>query len=76
MGLKLNAISINFPDKCWSVIKVIDRYKRPRHVAERKSRRKFQSLILNHFKEKLSLAVVPYPDATLNHGSCTLTILP
>ena len=76
MGLKLDAISINFPDKCWLVIKVIDRYIRPRHVAERKSCKRFQLLVLHHFKEKLSLAVVPYPDARLNHGSRTLTILP
>ena len=38
MGLKLDAISINFPDKCWSIIKVIDR---PRRVAEGKSRKNF-----------------------------------
>ena len=75
MGLKLDAISINFPHKCRSVIKVIDRYMHPRHVAEKKSCKKFQLLILHHFKEKLSLAVVPYPNARLNHGSCTLTIL-
>ena len=49
---------------------------RPRHVTERKSRKKFQLLILHHFKEKFSLAVVPYPGARLNHGSRTLTILP
>ena len=75
MGLKLDAIYINFPDKCWSVIKVIDRYMQLRQVAERKNRKKFQLLILHHVKEKLSLAVVPYPGARLNHGSRTLTIL-
>ena len=72
MGLKLDAISINFPDKCWSVIEVIERYMLPRYVADRKSRKRFQLLILHNFTEKLSLAIVPYSGARLYHSSRTL----
>ena len=59
MSLKLDAISINCPDKYWSVFKVIDRYMRPRHVVERKSRKKFQFVNFASFQGKTEPCCCP-----------------